>query len=722
MTPPILFDKILHDRDLMLALRKEKLKMSDLKKVCYANGKTLVLLKKRVKNKPPKKKIPSRELEREIVSVDGFVERYRALIERERIAEIEAQIKEIRNFSARERELFGRAVLELSGRYEGEKFHYYLVRFSRERPIETEMAAGDVVLISRGDPLKSDLTGTLYEIKKRYLVVAFEQLPPKWIYHASVRMDLFINDVTFKRMEENLEIFRHIGGKGRRLRNIILRLERPDPPKPLPLPDISESLNPSQERALSSALGSKELFLIHGPPGTGKTRTLIALIEAEVAKGRSVLATADSNVAVDNMLVRLAQKGLRLVRIGHPVRIAEALQRYSVHYLYERHIETEAIKMGWEEIRALAKERENYAKPTAARSRGLGYDRIQTLASRGKSHRGISQATMGSMAAWIKMDKKIARLAEDLRSREEAIYRKIILEADVVLTTNSMAKSQMMEGIDFDIAVIDEGSQQVLPSTLIPIMKARRFVIAGDHRQLPPTVISGTEALERSLFEDLIEDFRDHSRMLRIQYRMHEKIMAFSNRHFYGGKLIADASVKDRTLASLSLKTPRKYGRILSPEEPVVFVDTIGRGREERSTRSSSYSNTIEAEIVVSLCEEALAMGLDEEQIGVITPYAAQVKTIRKMFETREMAIETKSVDGFQGREKEVILISFVRANPERKIGFLKERRRLNVALTRAKSKLICIGDGHTLLFDPLYRELLAYIRDEGRYLAWEED
>ena len=721
MTPPILFDKILYDRDLLLALRREKLKMSDIKKVCYADGKTLVFLKKRVKNRPPKQKIPSRELEREILLVDGFVERYMELIERERIAEIEAQIREIRTFSAAERELFGRAVRDLAGRYEGEKFHYHLVRFSRQRPIETEMAAGDVVLVSRGAPLKSDLRGTLYDIKRHYLSVAFEQMPPKWLYHASIRVDLFINDVTYKRMEENLELLRHATGRTRRLRNIILHLQKPAPAKPPTPPEIPLLLNASQKAALSRALGSKDLFLIHGPPGTGKTRTLIALIEAEVRLGRRILATADSNVAVDNMLLRLAKKGLKLVRIGHPVRIAEELQRYSVHYLYERHIETEAIKMGWEEIKTLAKEREAYAKPTAARSRGLGYERIQTLASRGKSHRGISQATMGSMAAWIKMDKKIARLAEDLRSKEEAIYRKIIEDADVVLTTNSMAKSPMMEEISFDLAVIDEGSQQVLPSTLIPIMKAERFVIAGDHRQLPPTVISGTKALERSLFEDLIEDFGDLSQMLRIQYRMHEKIMTFSNRHFYEGKLVADESVKTRTLASLALKPPRKYKEMLSLEDPIIFVDTTERAGEKQAERSSSYYNETEAEIVVALCEEALSMGLKEEQIGIITPYAAQVKTVRKSLEEREIVIETKSVDGFQGREKEMILISFVRANPQKEIGFLKEPRRLNVALTRARCKLICIGESRTLSVDPLYRELLEYFRKEGRYLLWEE-
>ncbi len=723
MSAPILLRGLLQGRELVAALRRIKIKKSDVKRVVYANGATLVLLKKRVKNRPPKTLIPSRALEEEMIETDRFCTRYRLLIEEERIAEIEAQLHEIRTLCARDREFFGRAILELSARFEGEKFHYYLVRFSRAKPIETEIGVGDVVLVSRGDPLQSDLTGTLYDLKKHYITVAFDHAPPAWLYRGTIRVDLFINDVTYKRMEENLERLRHAQGRERELRALLLGMRRPAPAILSQEEYSGDGLNPTQTEALKLAMGSRDFALVHGPPGTGKTRTLVALIEVEAARGHRILATADSNVAVDNMLLRLSEKGLKIVRIGHPVRITEQLQRFSIHYLYERHIETEAIKMGWEQIKAMAKEREAFSKPTPARSRGLGQERIRTLAARGKSHRGISPETMASMASWIKIDRKISKLAEDLRSREEGIYRKIIQEAQVVLATNSMAASQMMEGIRFDLAAIDEGSQQMLPSTLIAIMKAERFVIAGDHRQLPPTVVSQTPALTHTLFEALIERHPDLARMLRIEYRMHEKIMGFSNERFYDGKLIADESVRRRTLHALGVAAPGRYGQVLDPDAVLIWYDTAALKSEERRTeRSGSYANEAEARIVCALVETLCEMGVKEEQIGIITPYSAQVKEIKKRLEARELFCETSSVDGFQGREKEVILISFVRANREGRIGFLRDPRRLNVALTRARSKLVCIGDLSTLGSDPLYRDLLAYIRRKGRVVEASQE
>ncbi len=323
------------------------------------------------------------------------------------------------------------------------------------------------------------------------------------------------------------------------------------------------------------------------------------------------------------------------------------------------------------------------------------------------------------MAKWIKLDRKIESLVHALRAKEEEAYKQIIRSADVVLATNGMIMSEILKDEEFDVAVIDEGSQQVIPSTLIPIMHAERFVIAGDHKQLPPTVVSDNRELKESLFEKLIEALPDLSQMLRIQYRMHEKIMGFSNREFYEGKLIADASVKEHTIADLGLGEPERYRDILD-ETPIVFVDTEGTEAAERlPDRSTSYENPKEAEIVKALIEELENMGAKPEQIGIITPYAAQVKLLKKLIDTEERVYEIKSVDGFQGREKEIIIISFVRSNDCGEIGFLQDLRRLNVALTRAKRKLICIGDSKTLTCNETYQRLIAYIEKEGRVRRW---
>ncbi len=711
--------KVLDGIDLQKALRRIGIKLNDVKKSYYANQKTLLCLKKRVKTKIPKSMFPSREEEAEIIQIHEFVERYRYLIDQERRAEIEATIGELRSISGEEREIYGRAILGLRGSKEPSRLGLYFVRFGRSRIIDTEISSGDIVLISRGDPLKSDLTGTVSEVRKNFITVAFDQLPPKWVYGEGIRVDLYVNDVTFKRMEENLLLLRHATGVKRRMRNLALGIWEPEAVKPVEFTPQTR-LNPTQIEAVQKALGS-ELFLIHGPPGTGKTSTLIELILQEVKRGNKVLATADSNTAVDNMLQRLAKHDLSLVRIGHPARILYELEEFSIHAQYEKSLEAEAIKKGWEEVGFLVKQRDQHSKPTQARARGMSHDRILTLAAHGKAQRGVSVATMQSMAKWIKMDRKIEALVKDLRFREEQAYQKIIEAADVVLSTNGMIMSDLLRENEFDVAVIDEGSQQVIPSTLIPILHAGRFVIAGDHKQLPPTVLSDSKELKVSLFEELIERNPANSSMLRIQYRMNEKIMGFSNQKFYEGKLIADESVKDHTIADLGLSQPSSYEEVLD-SAPVVFVDTTGiEAPESLPDRSTSYQNLAEANLAKGLTKELLSMGADPGMIGIISPYAAQVKRLKKLIDTEERVIEIKTVDGFQGREKEIILISFVRSNPKGEIGFLKDLRRLNVAITRAKRKLICIGDASTLGYDTTYKEFLDYIAKAGKIVCAKE-
>jgi predicted DNA helicase len=723
MTPPVIIPKVVRDKELTLALRRLKLKPSDIKAIHYANNSTLIQLKKRVKNKPKKESIPSRKLETEIVQVSAFIKEYRYLIERERIAEIEAQIREIKSLSPSEREFFGRAILKLHGRYLEEKFHFHLVRFSRNKRIDTEISNGDVVLISFKDPLKSDLTGTVYEIKQHYITVAFENPPPKWALKEQVRIDLYINDITFKRMEENLLTLLHASGRERTLRNIILGIEPPQSPTKILFSQKDPKLNNTQQEAISKALGSKDLFLIHGPPGTGKTSTLVELIFQEVKRGKRVLASADSNTAVDNMLERVAKYNLNIVRIGHPVRIAEKLQKYSIHFLYERHNEALSLKEGWKEIQEMALQRDQYAKPTAARSRGMSKERILSLVHKGKTQRGISKETMHSMASWIKANEKIDRKVKLLQEKEEQIYREIIQQADVILATNSMVQSQILEGHRFDVAIIDEGSQQMIPSTLIPITKAERFIIAGDHKQLPPTVVSNEERLKKTLFENLISAYPALSHLLKIQYRMHEKIMAFSNKYFYDDQLIADSSVAKQTLADLKLKKSEHFPNILALHEPLVFIDTTNTSASEaKPERSTSFYNEKEAFLCIEYTRELLKMGLNPEDIGIITPYAAQIKTIKKGLETEKIAVETKTVDGFQGQEKEVIIISFVRTNKKGEIGFLKDGRRLNVSLTRAKRKLICIGNQKTLQYDNLFKAFFTFIKKQGQIITLHEE
>ena len=717
---PLLIDGIYSGSKLWRKLKELKIKKQTVKSVYHANGKTLVFLKdERICEKFPEL-IPEEKEVKEIVEVHKYVERFLKLIELEREAEISAQLEEIKRLSGRERELVGRAVLDLKGVKAGERFGFYMVRFLRDKEIKTEISPGDVVLVSKGNPLTSDLLATVSKVGERAITVAFDNPPPSWVFKRGVRLDLYVNDTTFKRMEENLSLFRHPPEDKRTLRNIIVGIERAETElEEVKFVPFNERLNDSQKRAISLALSSKNFYLIHGPPGTGKTVTLTELILQFVKMGLKVLATADSNVAVDNLLANLSKYGIKVVRIGHPARILDELEGFSIFAQLEKLPEYQEIRTGWEEVRELIKKRDSFTKPVPQLRRGLSDAEIVLLGRKRKGKRGVDGKTMESMANWLIVNHEIGLKVKRLKSLEEKLLAGILKSAQVVVSTNSMVGSELMLPLEFDVAVIDEGSQQVEPSTLIPIMKAKRFFIAGDHKQLPPTVASlEAKELEKTLFERLIKDYPELSSMLTIQYRMNRKIMEFPNREFYQGKLVPAPEVENWTLKTLGVSNPKKFKELLDPEVPIGFLDTSGINAVEfQPSGSTSYENYEEAKIVVEIVKELLNMGLKEKDVGVITPYALQVKTLKELLEGEGISVEVNSVDGFQGREKEAIVISFVRSNDKKDIGFLKDYRRLNVAITRAKKKLICVGNVKTLEVDPVYRRFIEYLKENGKIL-----
>ena len=714
---PILLQGIIENKKLQKEIKKLGLKLKDIKNIYKANRASLIFLKNESLCDLYPEFIPDKKTIKEIITVHNYVEKFKKLIEIERLAEMKTQEEEIRRISGKERELLGRAILNLKGNKAGTKFHLHLVKFGRKKSIETEITTGDVVLISRGNPLKSDLTGTVIKVTEKSITVAFENKPPKWVYKKGIRIDLYVNDVTFKRMEENLEILRHATGRTKELRDIILGLKQPQKPEKEKFEPIDKALNKTQIEAIEFALGSRDFFLIHGPPGTGKTRTLTELILQFVKRGYKVLATADSNIAVDNLILNLCKyPELKIVRIGHPARVMEELEKFSIYAIFEKHELALQIKKEWEKVKNLIEKRDKYIKPVPKYRRGLSDEEILFFADKGKGYRGISGKIMKSMAKWIILNYEIDKKIQELKNKETHIFNEIILNADVVLSTNSMVQSELLKNFHFDVAVIDEGSQQVEPSTLIPIAKADKFYIAGDHKQLPPTIMSEeAKELEETLFEKLISKFPEFSGLLRIQYRMNEKIMNFPNKEFYNNQLLAAELVKTHTLEDLGVKNPKKFEKILDPKIPLAFFDTSEiNAHEFQPEGSTSFENILEAELVIEIVKELCRMGVDKKDIGIITPYAAQVKLIKQLLSEANLKIEVNSVDGFQGREKEVIVISFVRSNEEGEMGFLKDLRRLNVAITRARRKLICIGDSKTLSSHPVYKKFIEYIKNYG--------
>ena len=308
------------------------------------------------------------------------------------------------------------------------------------------------------------------------------------------------------------------------------------------------------------------------------------------------------------------------------------------------------------------------------------------------------------MAQWIEYNQLIDELHDDIKRVENKMIRDIIEESDVILATNSSSALESIARTKFDVAIIDEASQATIPSVLIPISKAHRFILAGDHKQLPPTIISDKAwELEKTLFEELIKLYPFKSQLLNVQYRMNSLLMKFPNAEFYNNSLKSDSSVDEITINDITQSGEE--------EEAMLFIDTseIDSEGEKHLKDSKSIINKLEADVAVRIANDYLKAGLNEDEIGIISPYADQVKIIQD-----KTPVEVKTVDGFQGREKEIIIISTVRSNENGNIGFLKDLRRLNVAITRAKRKLIIIGNKDTLMHNPTYARLIEFVEDEN--------
>ncbi|NPA62965.1 MAG: IGHMBP2 family helicase [Methanococci archaeon] len=637
--------------------------------------------------------------------IDLYVKKFRDLIEIERRCEMDFHKNEIIRLG-KKRENVGRAILNLKGKFLGESLGCTLVRFGRKKPFKTEISPGDVVLISREDPLKSDLYANVISVGKNFIDVAFDEDVPKWVYKDRVRIDLYVNDITFKRMKEAL---REFAKRKNKLIYIILGLEHPEKPlrDDIKIKFYDDKLNDSQKLAVKRAVLSRDLYLIHGPPGTGKTRTLTEVIVQEVKFNKhKVLATADSNTAADNILEYLVKKypDLKVVRVGHPTRISKELIQHSLPYLIENHEKYQEVLSLKERIRQIKEERDKFLKPSPRWRRGMSDEQILKISKKKKSYRGIPKEKIVSMAEWITKNKKIQKIIKNLDDLTEKIINEILSEADVVVSTNSMAGSDVLKDWEFDVVVIDEGSQAMEPSCLIPIVKGNKLIMAGDHKQLPPTVLSENKELKKTLFERLIKKYPDFSSILEIQYRMNEKIMEFPNRIFYNNKLKADESVKNITLLDLVKEEEiEETDKSIVNKIPVQFINV--EGKERRDRESYSYYNIEEAEKVFDIVKKLLKYRIP---VSVITPYDAQVRYLRSMFEESNIDVEVNTVDGFQGRENETIVISFVRTE---NFGFLKDLRRLNVAITRPKRKLVLIGNEEFLKQDKIYNEMIKWAK-----------
>lgn len=569
-----------------------------------------------------------------------------------------------------------------------------LQSFARQdhQPLAFVPGPGDLVELTarRTDP-PPPARGIVSRANATRVQIAFDQPPPPFVSEGALILDLAPNDVTFARaraaLDQTLALDR---GAARHRRDVLLgeapaRFERP------PTFEPSRPLNPEQAEAVGLALAAEDFFLVHGPPGTGKSTVLAELAVQAVARGERLLLTAASNAAVDHLLTLALAAGLPAIRVGHPARVAPHLQEHTLDLVVEEEPDRKIARELFDEAFDL-----------------FGYARKQR--TRGRSRERFANARESAAEA--------RRLIDEAKRLEKRAVRAVLDRAKVVCATCTSLPSGPLASEEFDRVLIDEATQATEPVALIAYLKAPRVVLAGDHQQLSAVVKSpdaARQGLAKSLFERLLEDQGECvKRMLREQYRMHAQIMAFPSREMYGGELRAHPSVAARTLDAVL--TPG--AQVEAP--PVLFLDTAGKGFEdELDAEGSSRLNRGEAELLVGHARALLQAGLAPSELAVIAPYRAQVTLLRALLGREDVEVDT--VDAFQGREKDAVLVSMTRANAEGELGFLKDLRRMNVALTRARRHLFVVGDSATLAGLPYYARFVESTQADGGYRsAWE--
>jgi superfamily I DNA and/or RNA helicase len=571
----------------------------------------------------------------------------------------------------------------------------HLVTFTLERkgPLPTRFSPGDLVSVA---PRKAEVEdppgGTVSRATRTSLEVAFERPPPEWMGEGRLRIDLVANDVTWERARGVLTTWKgYDQGQKRDRREVLLGNQPPRFDKP-PAFEPSRPLNPEQHDAVALALSARDVALVHGPPGTGKSTVLAEVAVQWVRRGKRLVCTAASNAAVDHLLELCLDAGLEAVRVGHPARVMPRLQQHTLDLLVEAHPD-----------RVLARELFEDAFDL------LGYARKQR--SRGRSRERFANAREAQAEARKMMD--------EARKLERRAVAAVMGRAQVVCATCAMLDSGVLRGEAFDVALLDEATQAVEPIALAAFLKAPLVVLAGDPQQLAPTVLSqeaSEQGLSTSLFVRLLADYGEPvKRMLKEQYRMHEAIMKFPSARMYGGQLRAHPSVAQRTLAEVLTAG----ATVDAP--PVLFLDTAGKGFEEsKAPGTESLRNEGEADLVVARARELLAAGLAPSELAVITPYRAQASLIReRLADVADLEVDT--VDAFQGREKDAVLVSLVRSNTEQAVGFLSDLRRMNVAITRPRRHLFVVGDSATLSAHEFYAAFQDEAQAAGGYRsAWE--
>lgn len=609
------------------------------------------------------------------MDLEQHLERLGELLDRERAAEQER----FALLPLAERARRGLALLDLEVVEEGGLAGRSLLTYARPGGGElggAEIGAGAMVRVSPKRFAADDAPVGLVARRRRDRVsLAFDEPPPEWASEGRVVLELQPSSATYDRLRGALRRM----GEARRWHGVL----RGEPPRvetagaEFLSRGIPQVWNSEQRHAVELALRAQDLALVHGPPGTGKTTVLVEIVRLAAARGEQVLASAPSNLAVDNLVERLVAAGIDAVRVGHPARVLPAVVEHTLDQKTRAHPQAEiAAELVEQALRLRADSRKR------------------------KQRRGP-----GRFSEARAQEREARQLLAEARELEDRAERQVLERAQVVCATLTGIESRALEGRRFALAVVDEATQAVEPAAYLSLLRAERAVLAGDHLQLPPTVISpDAQELGFSLFERLARLHPQAMVTLAEQHRMNEQIMRYPSDALYGGKLRAHPSIAQHAIDGA----------------PFVFIDTAGRGFEEETPEESeSKQNPGEAEIAAAQAR-LLLRTLSPSDVAIISPYDAQVQKLRQLLaDAPEVEIDT--VDGFQGREKEAVIVSLVRSNSTGELGFVADIRRVNVALTRARKKLIVIGDSATIARHPFHAGLVKYAESIGAWRsAWD--
>lgn len=551
------------------------------------------------------------------------------------------------------------------------------------------------VLFSNHDAKNDRVEGTIsHQNNNRLKITLRTDELPEWSRDGKLGIDVLFDDNSYDEMQEALKQASAITEKSEgKLVNILIGEKAPTFHTEKPQ-FFAKNLNESQLGAVEKILQANELAIVHGPPGTGKTTTLVQTIKALIKQdNKQVLVVAPSNTAVDLLSEKLHLEGLNVIRVGNPAKVTERLMSLTLDSRMAEHSQTK-------EMKRLKKQAQEYKNMAHKYKRSFG-----------KSERDQRKLLFD----------EAHKIMKEVGNAEQYIIDDIVAKAQVITATLVGSNNYTIRNLKFQTVIIDEAGQALEPACWIPILKAQKVVLAGDHCQLPPTIKSNEAAkqgLATTLLEKLVNLYPEAVVLLEEQYRMNQHIMGFSSKVFYENRLKANVAVANHLL--------------FNADTPIAFIDTAGCSFDEKLSGTST-TNPEEALFLfkhLNLLASQLKKHYKPENfptIAIISPYKEQINLLQaQLAESPYLQdylskISVNTIDSFQGQERDIVYISMTRSNTEGNIGFLSDIRRMNVAMTRARKKLVIIGDSATLASFPFYADFIAYTEQLNTYQsAWE--